>query len=510
MKRFHLFLFCLLGLFRISLAQNVGIGTTNPNQSAVLDLTSTTKGFLPPRMSTALRMTIPNPVAGLMVYDTNTDSYWYFDNGKWNELINTTKLATQIPTDRIDPSGGAGDNFGFSVCLGSTGTQGYIGSPMLGNGGNGACFRVALADNNLWTINNLVTGSLSPGDAFGYSVAMDRVNNGNVGIVSAPFDDSSTVTSMGSAYLFEAQSFVQKIYAPLSGRVTNAKFGRSVDISGNASSSYALVGAPGANSGKGAAYLYQYNPNTSLWDFEATFSDNLGAVADSFGLSVSLYYNVAGDTAWAFIGAPYDDENSITDIGSVTVYRKAAASATWTRMAKIVPNESDDVAFGYAIDNVMRCGLVQIGGPLKSTGIGKMYSASLSSLGVGSASFVVSNMPVPGGSAGVGTPGLGFKISAMGTSSISCDIYALASSFSGIITSNSAASFGFSLLYHYSNGSWTLLEKLTDPGVETTGYGFGRAISIHTGSKYMIVGSPNERVDGMSSRGKVQFRKLSF
>ena len=62
----------------------VGIGTTTPDASAELDIESTTKGFLPPRMSETERDDIANPTEGLTIYNTNanclefyTDNYWY-------------------------------------------------------------------------------------------------------------------------------------------------------------------------------------------------------------------------------------------------------------------------------------------------------------------------------------------------------------------------------------------------------------------------------------------------
>jgi hypothetical protein len=52
----------------------VSIGATRgtTNASAILDLTSTTKGFLPPRMTTTERNAIASPAAGLMIYNTTT------------------------------------------------------------------------------------------------------------------------------------------------------------------------------------------------------------------------------------------------------------------------------------------------------------------------------------------------------------------------------------------------------------------------------------------------------
>jgi len=47
----------------------VGIGTTTPNANSMLDLTSTTKAFLPPRMTTTQKNAIPSPTAGMVIYD---------------------------------------------------------------------------------------------------------------------------------------------------------------------------------------------------------------------------------------------------------------------------------------------------------------------------------------------------------------------------------------------------------------------------------------------------------
>ena len=68
----------------------VGINEDNssPISSAMLDVKSTTKGMLTPRMTTAQRAAIASPAIGLLVYDITTKSFWYYDNGKWNEIRN--------------------------------------------------------------------------------------------------------------------------------------------------------------------------------------------------------------------------------------------------------------------------------------------------------------------------------------------------------------------------------------------------------------------------------------
>lgn len=65
----------------------VGIGTTNPDASSVLDVSSSSKGLLVPRLSTVQRLAIGSPAEGLLVFDNTTATYWYFQNGQWYELL---------------------------------------------------------------------------------------------------------------------------------------------------------------------------------------------------------------------------------------------------------------------------------------------------------------------------------------------------------------------------------------------------------------------------------------
>jgi|GEM_PF-6524375 len=55
-------------------------------QAQVLELDSTTEGVLLPRMTTAQRTTIASPSQSETVYDTDTKSFWYWENMMWNEL----------------------------------------------------------------------------------------------------------------------------------------------------------------------------------------------------------------------------------------------------------------------------------------------------------------------------------------------------------------------------------------------------------------------------------------
>lgn len=79
---------------------NVGIGTTKPDQSAVLDLNSQTKGFLTPRMTLQQRTVIQNPAKGLLIYQTDMLAGFYFYNGdEWKPLIADIKSNSVAGTD---------------------------------------------------------------------------------------------------------------------------------------------------------------------------------------------------------------------------------------------------------------------------------------------------------------------------------------------------------------------------------------------------------------------------
>lgn len=69
--------FLFFSLFSVN--AQVGIGTTSPDASSAVDISSTDKGMLTPRLTTAQRTAILNPAEGLFVYDTDEDAFYYYD-----------------------------------------------------------------------------------------------------------------------------------------------------------------------------------------------------------------------------------------------------------------------------------------------------------------------------------------------------------------------------------------------------------------------------------------------
>ena len=94
----------------------VGIGTTTPDASSALDVTSTTQGFLPPRMDTTQRNAISNPAAGLTIFNTTAKCLQWFDGSFWIDgcggvseaAVNTNLTAANVTyqgTSVIDATG---------------------------------------------------------------------------------------------------------------------------------------------------------------------------------------------------------------------------------------------------------------------------------------------------------------------------------------------------------------------------------------------------------------------
>lgn len=77
-------LVCVLGVLAPMAAQTA-IGGNTPDPSAMLDVTSTEKGFLPPRLTSAQRDAISNPAEGLLIYNTDTDCLNHFSGTRWFE-----------------------------------------------------------------------------------------------------------------------------------------------------------------------------------------------------------------------------------------------------------------------------------------------------------------------------------------------------------------------------------------------------------------------------------------
>ncbi len=96
----------LLGASFIAEAQ-VGIGTPTPHSSAALEVSTTTKGLLPPRMTQTQRNAIGTPAAGLTIYNISSGKLNTWNGTAWAEAVSTTEQPIAPTTSSLTFTGGA-------------------------------------------------------------------------------------------------------------------------------------------------------------------------------------------------------------------------------------------------------------------------------------------------------------------------------------------------------------------------------------------------------------------
>ena len=90
LKEYKLALILIIAVVFVSFSQNsIGIGTVAPHPSAILDVNSSNKGFLPPRMSEERMRDINSPARGLIVYctDCSPEGIYIFNGNVFSRML---------------------------------------------------------------------------------------------------------------------------------------------------------------------------------------------------------------------------------------------------------------------------------------------------------------------------------------------------------------------------------------------------------------------------------------
>ncbi len=268
------------------LAQSqVAINTdgSNPDASSILDIKSTNKGILIPRMTTMQRTNIVSPAKGLLVFDNDTNSFWFFDGSNWLELI-TSVFERDNANNLIKPN----------TAVVNVMTDDFVfGSPQLGDVGNSdhdqrfffdkskGAFRAGDVKDNSWDDANV-------GD-FSVAFGKDTKANGK-----AAFAAGRNAVAAGdySFALGDGVQANQNFSLALGNSASSTGIG-AVAVGDNASASglYATALGYQANAGNTGSVVIGYNSNAGGLGSTAlgyqTNANNTGAVA--------LGYNVTAD-----------------------------------------------------------------------------------------------------------------------------------------------------------------------------------------------------------------------
>ena len=357
----------------LSVNAQVGVGTSTPDASAALDVSSTTQGLLPPRMTAAQRNSISNPPAGLMLWcsDCGSNGELQVFNGTTftnvtggeRERTSATSLNAQIGSD-ID--GEAVDDYsGFSVSLSSDGTIVAIGARYNdGNGSFSGHVRVYKNISGTWTkIGDDIDGEAAS-DISGLSVSLS--SDGTIVAIGAINNDDNGSNS-GHVRVYQyANSTWSQLGSDIDGEAAADNSGYSVSLSSDGT-----IVAIGANyndgTGNSAGHVRVYENIIGTW---TKIGDDIDGEAanDISGYSVSL----SSDGTIVAIGAPQNGSSA----GHVRVYENI--KGTWTKIGDDIDGEAANDNSGHSVSlssdgTIVAIGAIYNGGNGSNSGHVRVY-----------------------------------------------------------------------------------------------------------------------------------------
>jgi hypothetical protein len=432
----HIFTVIALSFSISFVSAQIGINSTGtaPASSAMLDVSSTTKGFLPPRMTTTHRTAITSPSAGLVVFDTDKNQLFVFSNGTWNAIAAPTYprlstedidaivspqvgdlaydltfkclkqyngirwLCTNQDPDNIKPTmtawgaGGASVDIGYSIALdvsgniyvtGIFGGIATFGNTTITSSGTIDIFIVKYSDKGEFQWVQKAGGNY---DDYGSAVKLDALGNvyvtgffnntatfGNTSITSSGFRDIFLAKYDGSGTLL----WVQKAGSSADDQATSIALDNlgNIYITGsfNGTATFGLSSI--TSSGATDIFIAKYNSAGSL-----LLIQKAGGTSNESGASIAVdnsgYIYLTGNFAGtAIFGSFTVYSNSGTNDIFITKYNNLG-SCVWVERAGGSGNS--DFGSGLALDNY---GNIYVTGEFEN--IGTFGSNNITSSGYG-------------------------------------------------------------------------------------------------------------------------------
>lgn len=362
MKKAFIIAVLLIITRTIGLAQSVGIGTTTPDASSVLELKATNKGFLPPRMSASEKGLIVAPKAGLMIYQTDGVTGLYVFNGSgWESVAGTATgsgwaLNGNSGTNPASSFIGTRDNQPLKFRVNNT-AAGELNSIT----GNTAFGWEALKVNTSGSQNTAIgTNSLNKNTAghFNSGIGLGTLFNNTVGSNNTALGKTTMVSNVSGNNNLAAGS--ESLYMNVSGS-SNVALGNMASYTSTDAGNVVAIGDSSLfynimsyNVGVGSKTLLNNTTgisNTALGSQSLT-NNTIGFQNTAVGRT-AMYANISGDqnTAVGVSASRYNESgNSNTALGFNSLFQNVASNNNTavghTSLAKTTSN--DNTAVGKA------------------------------------------------------------------------------------------------------------------------------------------------------------------
>lgn len=342
----YLFTIVVFLLLASAATAQVAINTNGSTAapSSLLDVNSTTKGVLISRMTSAQRIAIQNPEKGLLVFDLDKETIYFFDGEKWKPMLVSAPDSGPLISRKVDGLYGY-DAFGTAVDIYDN--WAVVGAPGdSAKGVTGGTVYIFTKQNSHWQQYAKISApSPTQGDRFGTAVALFN----DLLVVGAPDREAGGQFQAGAAFVFKRINKTWTYIATLSASSPGAYdgFGKSVVTNGSS----IAIGAPERNyNGKtNAGTVYIFGLINGSWSQKATILPAEPTDEGLFGQSVDLWKTSL------LIGSPggLGNKNAVPGFktGTGHLYTNTDANGfTWTFTKIFMTGYAhEDMLFGYSV-----------------------------------------------------------------------------------------------------------------------------------------------------------------
>ncbi len=276
-----------------TVSAQVGIGTLTPDSSSILELETTTKGFLMPRLTTSQRDSIINPTVGLQLFNLDDQCIDLFDGTHWIKTCGWKQVGVgdSIGTNHWIPKGNGGapsvrrKAFSFTI-----NNKVYVGTGQDGSS-NYEDFWEYNPATNVWTQKANLPGGVRYG-AVGFAIGSKGYAGlgDNFGAYKIDFYEYDPVTNVWTAK------------ANYGGAARREAVGFAIDGKG-------YVGT-GFNGTTNFQDMWEYNPVANGWSSKANFPGAGRSSAISFVIGTDGYVGTGFNGSYLADFYKYDQVNN--------------------------------------------------------------------------------------------------------------------------------------------------------------------------------------------------------